>query len=340
LELLNPEENHNFTDQYLNIPLDFSETIFICSGNYSLNILEPLLDRIEVIEIDDYTFNEKLEITEKYLIPSSLREYGFLPPQNAKSESNGTIKPLQEIKLSREILTTIIKEYSNVSNGVRWIKKLIDKIVRKANFHLLENNITENLEITPENLNKFLGKGKNSDSNFKNMIKSQPEPGSLLAVDLKGYLVKMFVVSRTYSPKFGDASHSNILKDITITGKLDGPVKEALKISVQLARSKLYSLLSEAEIKKLTQKDFHLHLTYPYETKKGNSYGLSFYISLCSAALGWNIPQSDFLLLGEVTPFGKVLTVRGIKSIVNICEFYELKYLILPEGKFKSSQSR
>lgn len=295
-----------------------------------MNILEPLLDRIEVIEIDDYTFNEKIEIAEKYLIPTTLKEYGL-----NQSLVNIEGKPLPQIKFSREIIETLIKEYSNVSYGVRWIKKLLDKIIRKANFHLYTKNITDNLEVTQDNMTTFLGKGKNTDVNFKKMIKSEPEPGSLLVVDLNGYLVKMFFMPRSYSNNLVEnAGHSNILKDITVTGKLDGPVKEALKISVQLARNKLYSLLNEEEIKKLSQKDFHLHLTYPYEAKKGNAYGLSFYIALCSCALNWSIPQSDYLMLGEVTPFGKVLTVKGLKNIVNICEFYELKTLILPEGKF------
>ena len=334
--------------------MDFSETIFICTGNYSLNILEPLLDRIEVIEIDDYTFNEKIQIAEKYLIPISLKEYGFKPNQledaskgnqNQKNQDKESKEAHQgqQLTFNREIIETIIKEYSNVSYGVRWIKKLIDKIVRKANFHLYTNNIKENLVITQDNLTTFLGKGKNTDINFKNMIKSSAEPGSLLVVDLKGYLVKMFFQERGYTSsnnnstdkigkQLGNSDHSNIFKDITVTGKLDGPVKEALKISVQLARNKLNSILSEEEIAILKSKDFHLHLTYPYEAKKGNSYGLSFYIALCGTALNWKIPQSDYLMLGEVTPFGKVLTVKGLKNIVNICEFYELNYLVLPEG--------
>ena len=221
-----------------------------------------------------------------------------------------------------------------MSYGVRWIKKILDKIIRKGNLFVMNNNLKENLIITEENLNTFLGKGKNSDCNFKKLVKAPPLPGNILVVDLKGYLVKMFFMSRTYSNlKITDNTpHQNILKDITVTGKLEGPVKEALKISVQLARSKLQSLLSEDELKKLTFNDYNLHFTYPYESKKGNAYGLSFYIAILSSVLDIPLPKSDYLVIGEVTPFGKVLTVKGLKSIVNICEFYEIKNLILPEG--------
>ena len=143
--------------------MDFSEVIFICTANETFNMLEPLLDRIEMIHIDDYTLDEKREISEKFLIPSSLKEYGLDFPQSDQS-----------VKFTSEIMEKLIKEYSYYRGGIRGIKKNIEKVIRKANNYLLENKQIKELLIDENYLNLFLGNTKLYDENQTKILKFSP----------------------------------------------------------------------------------------------------------------------------------------------------------------------
>ena len=253
LELLNPEENNNFIDQYLNVPLDFSETIFICTANYTMQILEPLLDRIEVIEIDDYTFQDKKDISEKFLIPRTLKEFGY---EESKSSSTELATTNQNIEFSNEAVTKLIKHYSSPSGGVRGIKKNIEKIIRKANFFLSQHKEIFNLVIDDLYLNKFLGNTKKYDENFLNIVRNYHLPGSILTADLKGYLVKIMIKKKILSKeseeeitkklKSGDKITSkDILHKVNQIVKLEKHVEEALQISVNIAKYKLVDIANE-----------------------------------------------------------------------------------------------
>jgi len=345
LELLNPEENHNFIDQYLNVPLDFSETIFICTANYTIQILEPLLDRIEVIEIDDYTFQDKKEITEKFLIPSTLKDFGYLNDKLSHSNSEN------HIQFSQEAITKLIKMYSSPHGGVRGIKKHIEKLIRKANLFLLQNNNISNLLIDEFYLDKFLGNSKTHDVNFLNLVKNYDLPGTALTVDLRGYLVKILIRKKLCPKEVEESIQKKISQDKKITTKdilhkintivkLEKHVEEALQISINLAKYKLVDLYNEGtaaidpDILGDYLREYNLYLSMPYQKKEGNSYGLAFYISLLSAVLNIKIKDtlSNSLIVGELSPFGNVLKVREIKHALSICEFYDIKNVVLPEG--------
>lgn len=350
LELLNPEENHNFIDQYLNVPLDFSETIFICTANYTMQILEPLLDRIEVIEIDDYTFQDKKEITEKFLIPSTLKDFGYVNNNNPiPNVTNDAIQ--NQIEFSQDAITKLIKMYSSPHGGVRGIKKHIEKLIRKANLFLIQNKNISDLVINEFYLDKFLGNSKTHDTNFLNLVNNYDLPGTCLTADLKGYLVKILIRKKVCSKEVEESiikkvtqskkiTSKDILHKINTIVKLEKHVEEALQISINLAKYKLVDLYNEGTLSNNPEiladflREYNLYLTMPYYKKEGNSYGLAFYISLLSAVLNIKIDSklSKSLIVGELSPFGNVLKVREIKHSLSICEFYDIKNLVLPEG--------
>merc|ERR1711957_192138 len=226
LELLNPEENHNFTDLHLNIPLDFSEVIFICTANETYHMLEPFLDRIEMIHIDEYTLDEKKEISEKFLIPKLLQEYGL---DNNKDSTS------QKVTFTSEIMEKLIKEYSYYRGGVRGIKKNIEKVIRKANNFLLENKNSHIKELTiDENyLNLFLGNAKLYDENQTKILKYHHEAGSVLTADQSGQLVRIFI-KEMLNPKRktkenAAISSDFIFKQLNQITNLDKPVEESLQ---------------------------------------------------------------------------------------------------------------
>lgn len=289
-------------------------------------MLEPLLDRIEVIEIDDYTFQEKKDITEKFLIPSTLKEYGF--------ESAN-----QTIEFGSGIMERVIKEFSYSAGGVRGIKRNIEKLVRKANYFLMQNKDINSLVIDPYYLNLFLGDKKTYDENFIKLLNNLNDPGSLITADYHGEIIKMIIkpkiTSRKLNPTIEDISSRNILKHVNMIGKIEKHVEEALQISIELAREKIIDLLNENVIDHNYEhflKEYNVYITNPYHKKKGNTYGLAFYIGLLSATLDVKMPLTDLLIVGELSPHGNILKVHHLKNLLNIAEFYDIKNLILPEG--------
>lgn len=330
---MNPEENHNFTDLHLNIPLDFSEVIFICTANETYQMLEPLLDRIEIIHIDEYTLDEKKEISEKFLIPTVLKDYGL-----------DFTNSLQTVKFTSEIIEKLIKEYSYYRGGIRGIKKNIEKIVRKANNFLLEDKNKEIKELTlnEKYLNLFLGNAKLYDENQTKILKYYSEPGSALTADQSGQLIRIFIkemINPKRKIKENEAiSSDSIFKELNHITNLDKPVEESLQTAMNIAREKLIDIFNESNLKnsiearKVLLREYNLYMTHPYHKKKGNSYGLAFLISFVSAGLNKKIDNNEFLIAGELSPHGNVLRIRGIRSLLNVCEFYNIRNLILPEG--------
>jgi ATP-dependent Lon protease len=345
LELLNPEENHNFIDQFLNIPLDFSETIFICTSNYNVNLLEPLLDRVEILEIDDYTFKEKKIITEKFLIPKTLHEYGL---DNTSSIS------MPEIVFPEKTIEEIIKDYSFSGTGVRSIKRSIEKLIRKINMSLIKEPTINRLTVDEELVLKHLGKHKVADDNMLSIIKNKSL--GFLCADYYGNIGKIIIKKRSLSiTADGDIKDelekiNEILKTITIKDvysnlkiltKLSKPVSEAVEISINLARNKIIELIDldiPLDYKNLIQ-PYVLYMTYPYQEKVGNAFGLSLYLYLVSIIFDFHIKFDNMLILGEVNPKGGILKISHLKYILASCEYYNIENIMLPEGNRQEFES-
>ena len=141
LEMLDPEQNKNFLDHYLDVPVDLSHVLFICTANIIETIPEPLRDRMEMIDMSGYVAEEKLSIASKYLIPQALREAGLTTKQ---------------ITFQDDTLTKLIKYYCRES-GVRNLQKHIEKVIRKVAYKIVQKEISA-ANITPDNLNEYVGK--------------------------------------------------------------------------------------------------------------------------------------------------------------------------------------
>lgn len=248
LELLNPEENHNFIDQYLNVPLDFSETIFICTSNYNVNLLEPLLDRMEILEIDDYTFKEKKEISERYILPKLLNEYGLknyeiskenpmkedldqianmevptnsneVNEENEKSDEKNKNLSSPKIIFPENVIKNLIKDYSSHGTGCRGIKRSLEKLIRKINYDFYINPIMVNKKrfvVSNESLDTYLGIHKTADPNMLKLIKD--EKIGYLYSDAYGNIGRLFIKPRIYSIGSNDDKNNglnNLLKQST-----------------------------------------------------------------------------------------------------------------------------
>jgi ATP-dependent Lon protease len=336
LELLNPEENHNFIDHYLNIPLDFSECIFICTANSIHNILEPLLDRVEIIQVDPYTNYEKLEIARKYLLRKHLVEYGLL-------NSNALTFP-------DRILEKLINDYSFRDAGVRGLSKNIETIIRKANLDLLlEKDKINAIEITDEKVTKYLGP-PTFDQNYLNIINNVQKIGSILVSDVHGYITRISLETNN-SKMIEDLIHSSrrsksfkkilestsaLFDNLHINGFVEEVIKESLGISKELASTKINELCHDLESKKnvfnlISKKHYILFFSMPYQKKTDNSYGLALYITLISSALNLEIPK-NYVILGEVSPIGKIFKIRGLINHIDLCLKFKVENIIVPLG--------
>ena len=391
LELLNPEENHNFIDQYLNIPLDFSEAIFVCTSNYNVNLLEPLLDRLEILHIDDYTFKEKKEITEKFIIPKTLTEYGLgyyndntsnsINSLNLNSEvksltknnktnntnfinllldklhdlnnlnTNFNLKENLLVRFPNYSIEAIVKDYTNFGTGVRSIKRSIEKLIRKLNIDLHNQKVENKLvNVDIEVVDKYLGKHKQVDENMLANIKTNNDcikSTSFLVADYYGNINKLTIKRRTltltndykkFKVHLKKNTIENVFKNIEILAKLSDPVKEAFNISVSLARRKIEDILKEQIFNKNNFNiinllaSYSLYITYPYQEKKGNAFGLAMYLSLISVMFNLNSKIKNILILGEVNIGGNILKVMHLRYILSSCEYYGIKFIMLPIG--------
>lgn len=313
LELLNPEENHNFVDQYLNVPLDFSEVVFICTGNYMSNMLEPLLDRLEVIEINDYTLREKEQITESFIIPKVLKEFGF----------NG------ELVIKDEAVKELVAEFQASHGGVRTIGKIIERLIRKANFHMIQKQL-QSLVIDRSNVHQILSYSSTSDVNFKFFLQKPQLLGECLTAQ-SNYLSKVMIKIHPYSSKEDD-SRDCLFKNIHFLVKLSKPVEEAFDIARRLAREKLHETLPLNKLKKLSALDYNVYINYPYDEKQGNAYGLAFYLALLGISENQNTALDRTLVAGELGPHGNVFKVQGFKNMLGLCEYFGIENLIASEG--------
>ena len=280
LEVLDPEQNKNFNDHYLEVDYDLSNVMFITTAN-TLNIPQPLVDRMEVIRISGYTENEKLNIASKYLLPKQIKENGL---KNS------------EIKVADSALTSIIQNYTRES-GVRNLEREISKLLRKA----LKLTITENKRrssISSRNIEHFLGVKK-----FKfGEIENKPLAGvctGLAWTEVGGELLQIEAV---IMPGKGKAFY---------TGKLGDVMKE----SVQAAQSFVHSNAKKYGISPVLfeKNDIHVHVPEGATPKDGPSAGIAMFTAIVSAFTGVPV-KNNIAMTGEITLRGRVLPIGGLKE--------------------------
>ncbi|XP_053318178.1 lon protease homolog, mitochondrial [Spea bombifrons] len=303
LELLDPEQNANFLDHYLDVPVDLSKVLFICTANVTETIPEPLRDRMEMINVSGYVAQEKLAIAERYLVPQSLAMCGLNE---------------QKTRITSEALTVLIKQYCRES-GVRNLQKQVEKVLRKSAFKIVNGEV-EFVEVTPANLQDFVGK---PIFTVDRMYDVTP-PGVVmgLAWTAMGGST-LFIETSLRRPLDKDSKDGSL----EVTGQLGDVMKESAKIAYTFARA--FLMTKKAENNFLMTSHIHLHVPEGATPKDGPSAGCTIVTALLSLALGCPARQ-DLAMTGEVSLTGKILPVGGIKEKTIAAKRAGVTCIILP----------
>jgi len=298
LEVLDPEQNKEFTDHYLEIPFDLSKVMFITTANTTDTIPRPLLDRMEVIQVTGYTEEEKVNIAEKYLIPKKRKEHGLVE---------------ENLNISEAAVRMIINNYTRES-GVRNLEREIANVCRKAARQVVEEK-KEQILITAGNLEKYLGKKR-----FRyDTIEGENEVG--VATGLAWTIVggDTLYIETSVVPGTGSLS---------LTGQLGEVMQESAKAAVSYIRSRAKELdISETFHKEC---DIHIHVPEGATPKDGPSAGVTMCTSVVSALTGFPV-RKDIAMTGEITLRGKVLPVGGIREKVLAAHRAGIKKVLLPK---------
>ena len=294
LEVLDPEQNVTFTDHYLNVPYDLSKVLFICTANSIDEMSEPLLDRMEIIELSGYTAEEKFHIAKEHLMSKSLEETGLLK---------------KNIGISDTVLKNIIANYT-MEAGVRGLKKQIDKLMRQAAVKILEKEV-DKVVIKKEDLPKLLGNKKAlHDKVLKHNI-----PGVVTGLAWTQAGGEILFIETTAFAGTGQ---------IVITGQLGDVMKESATIAVNLVKS----LLFEKKID-FRDKDIHIHVPSGSVPKDGPSAGITMFTAIISLVLGIKV-DSLLAMTGEISLRGQVLPIGGLPEKLMAAERAGIKKVLIP----------
>ncbi len=299
LEALDPEQNSSFRDNYLDVTFDLSKVLFITTANMLDPIAEPLRDRMEIIELQGYTEEEKVHIAFQYLIPRQIDENGITADQ---------------IEFPEDAVRNVIRHYTREA-GVRNLERNIGTICRKQARRLAEGK-TEKLVITPEVVQQFLGGIK---------IRSEGE----IAERTKRAGV---VVGLAWTPSGGDILfvEANQMKGkggLTITGQIQDVMRESMQAALSWVRSNAKELAIDEEF--FSSHDIHIHVPAGAIPKDGPSAGVTIVTALVSLLTG-KLVRPLTAMTGEITLSGNVLPVGGIKEKVLAAKRAGVKDVILP----------
>ncbi|XP_022625790.1 lon protease homolog, mitochondrial isoform X1 [Seriola dumerili] len=305
LELLDPEQNANFLDHYLDVPVDLSKVLFICTANVTDTIPEPLRDRMEMINVSGYVAQEKLAIAECYLVPQ-LRSLCGLTEEKAS--------------ISSDALSLLIRQYCRES-GVRNLQKQVEKVFRKVAFGIVSGEHTS-VTVTPDNLQDYVGK---PIFTVDRMYEVTP-PGVVmgLAWTAMGGST-LFIETSLRRPSGTDDPKGE--GSLEVTGQLGDVMKESAKIASTFARAFLMN--HEPENHFLVNSHLHLHVPEGATPKDGPSAGCTIVTALLSLATNRSVRQ-NVAMTGEVSLTGKILPVGGIKEKTIAARRAGVTCIILP----------
>lgn len=283
LEVLDPEQNKYFSDNYIEEEYDLSKVMFITTANYIENIPEPLRDRLEVIELSGYTEFEKLDIAKKHLIPKILEGHGL-------KKNN--------IEFDSEVLLFIIRYYTKEA-GVRELERLISSIVRKVVMEIVKTNNKElNVKITKNNIDAYLGKKKY----YFNGNEKSYQIGVVNGLAYTSYGGDTLPIEVSYYK-----GHGNLV----LTGSLGDVMKESAQIALSYIKCNYQNF--EIDYDDLINNDIHIHVPDGAVPKDGPSAGITLTTSLISAFSKLKIPRS-IAMTGEITLRGTILPIGGLKE--------------------------
>ena len=302
LEVLDPEQNATFNDHYLEVDLDLSEVMFVCTAN-TLNIPGPLLDRMEVIRLPGYTEDEKMNIGRRYLVPKQMKANGLKD---------------DELKVSDPALLDIVRHYTREA-GVRNFEREIAKIGRKSVKQLLLDKELKAIAVTPRNIEKYLGVkrfryGKAEDSDRIGQVTG------LAWTEVGGELL---TIEAAIVPGKGKLQH---------TGHLGEVMQESIQAAMTVVRSRSQVLGLEQDF--YQKNDIHLHMPEGATPKDGPSAGVGMCTALVSALT--RIPvKSDVAMTGEITLRGEVLPIGGLKEKLLAAHRGGIKTVLIPDENVK-----
>jgi len=321
LEILDPEQNNTFRDHYLDVPMDLSRILFMCTANVLDTISSPLRDRMEVIRLAGYIFEEKRAIANQFLIPKTM-------------EASGVKK--DSLELTQDALDKIIQDYAREA-GVRQLRKLLEKLSRKAALRIVRNSGVEDAAktvVTLDNLTEYIGQPKHLSDR---LYYDGTPPGVSLGLAwtrLGGSSLYVEATGRVPSRNDTDKrdsddedSFSSMRGTMNVTGQLGKVMQESSQISLTYGRQFVKELSPSTNF--LDEAHIHLHVPEGATPKDGPSAGITMTSALVSLALGTSLAK-DVAMTGELSLMGKVLRVGGIKEKVIAARRDDIKTVLLP----------
>lgn len=299
LEVLDPEQNHSFTDHYLNVPYDLSKAMFVCTANILDTIPSALLDRMEVIRIPGYTQQEKIKIAKKYLLPRQISE-------------NGLDK--HKVQLSDAVLKEIIQNYTREA-GLRNLEREIGSVCRKIARQVAEGEKGP-FKITKQSIGKMLGIPR-----FQKEDRDKELPAGV-------------ATGLAWTPYGGEILHVEVSLmpgkgKLILTGQMGDVMKESAQAALSYAKSRSLQLGIDEEL--LDKRDIHIHVPAGATPKDGPSAGVTMVSALVSALTDKALPN-DLSMTGEITLRGRILPVGGIKEKILAAVGSDVKTVIIPDS--------
>lgn len=306
LEVLDGEQNYAFRDHYVEIPIDLSEVLFIATANSREGIPRPLLDRMEIIEVNSYTANEKFHIAKEHLVEKAFKKNGIKPG---------------ELTFSDEAIQDIIRFYTREA-GVRGLERQIGAVCRKEAREILarrKEKRSENVKVTPEKLEHYLGKPKYRQEK----INEKPAVGIVRGLAWTSVGGDTLEIEVNMMPGEGK---------IDLTGQMGDVMKESARTALSYVRSVSGKYkIAENFYKK---KDFHIHIPEGAVPKDGPSAGVTMATALLSAVTQTPV-RADLAMTGEVTLRGRVLPIGGLKEKILAAKMAEVKTVLVPRENEK-----
>ena len=306
LEVLDGEQNYAFRDHYVEIPIDLSEVLFIATANSRDGIPRPLLDRMEIIEVNSYTANEKFHIAREHLVGKAFKKNGIRPG---------------ELAFSDEAIRDVIRFYTREA-GVRGLERQIEAVCRKEAREILarrKEKLTEEVNVTPENLEHYLGKPKYRQEK----VNEKPAVGIVRGLAWTSVGGDTLEIEVNMMPGEGK---------IDLTGQMGDVMKESAKTALSYVRSVSGTYkISDNFYKK---KDFHIHIPEGAVPKDGPSAGITMATALLSAVTQTPV-RADLAMTGEVTLRGRVLPIGGLKEKILAAKMAEVKTVLVPKENEK-----
>ena len=301
LEVLDPEQNAKFQDHYLELDFDLSDVMFVCTAN-SLNLPQPLLDRMEIIRLEGYTEDEKVEIAERHLVRKQVDAHGLKK---------------NEFTLTTEALRDLIRYYTREA-GVRTLEREVARLARKSLRQILEGK-TKSVTITPENLSDFAGvrKFRHGVSDEENQV------GAVTGLAWTEVGGELLTIESVTVPGKGA---------VKTTGKLGEVMSESVQMAFSFvkARSPAYGIRPSI----FNRKDLHIHLPEGAVPKDGPSAGIGMVTAMVSTLTGIPV-RADVAMTGEVTLRGRVLAIGGLKEKLLAALRGGIKTVLIPEENRK-----